>query len=110
MVQFRRRLFPGSVPPAPFLGQVPTLINDILDFSKIESGKLDIEEIDLNGFEATRRIRCGEAAGRHVTIIALTANAMAGDRQLCLDAGMDDYLPKPVKAVDLAEMLARWTA
>jgi len=52
----------------------------------------------VDGFEATRRLRESErASGEHVHVIALTANAMKGDRERCLDAGMDDYIAKPVK-------------
>lgn len=65
----------------------------------------------MDGYTATRRWRELEAAtndGRHVPIIAMTANAMAGDRQKCLDAGMDDYLAKPVTRSELERTLARW--
>jgi PAS domain S-box-containing protein len=63
----------------------------------------------LDGFEATRRIRVREEAeglGR-TPIVAMTANAMAGDRERCLDAGMDDYLAKPVQTEDLRRTLVR---
>src|SRR5690606_39693475 len=72
---------------------------------------MDCEMPVMNGYTATRRWREVEAAagdGRHVPIIAMTANAMAGDRQKCLDAGMDDYLAKPVTRSELERTLARW--
>ena len=63
----------------------------------------------VDGFEATRRIRAAEHGhGRHTPIIALTANAIVGDREACLSAGMDDYLSKPYTAQGLAEKLTRW--
>ncbi len=71
----------------------------------------------MDGFEATRRIREHEAAAHaagagagHIPIIAVTANAMAGDRERCLAAGMDEYLAKPVKLDELRQALERWTA
>lgn len=63
----------------------------------------------MDGFEATRRIRKQESAGRQrVPIIAMTANAMPGDRQRCLEAGMDDYLSKPIDPAALESLLLHW--
>lgn len=61
----------------------------------------------MDGYEATRRIR-QLPQGRLIPIIALTANALQGDRELCLRAGMDDYLAKPFKRLDLQHLLERW--
>jgi two-component system sensor histidine kinase/response regulator len=63
---------------------------------------MDIQMPNMNGFEATSAIREKEKkSGRHTPIIAMTAHAMKGDREMCIDAGMDDYVPKPLKADEL---------
>ncbi len=72
---------------------------------------MDCQMPVLDGFAATRRIRQWEVEqgrGRHLAVIAMTANAMTGDREQCLGAGMDDYLSKPVNRLALSQMLERW--
>ena len=64
----------------------------------------------MNGYDASRAIRKLEPIGRQIHIIALTANALAGDREKCLESGMDDYLAKPVSIQQLQEALGRWAA
>jgi signal transduction histidine kinase/HPt (histidine-containing phosphotransfer) domain-containing protein/ActR/RegA family two-component response regulator len=63
---------------------------------------------EMDGFQAAAAIRKLEGGERHVPIIAMTALAMAGDRDRCMAAGMDDYLSKPVKSDDLRAKLVRW--
>ncbi len=70
---------------------------------------MDCQMPEMDGYEATRRIRQQELkSGAHVPIIAMTANAMEGDRERCLEAGMDDYLTKPVNPDNLLTLLGHW--
>ena len=71
---------------------------------------MDVQMPEMDGLEATRRIRSPQsvARNREIPIIAMTAHAMQGDRAECLDAGMNDYVSKPVSPQALAETLDRW--
>lgn len=70
---------------------------------------MDCQMPGVDGLAATRLIRDAErAGGKHVPIVAMTANAFKEDRAACIAAGMDDYLAKPVRLKDLREMLGRW--
>jgi CheY-like chemotaxis protein len=68
---------------------------------------MDCQMPDLDGYQTTRRIREMEG-DRHTPIIALTASVLPEDRQRCLDAGMDDYLSKPIGMQALLEALVKW--
>jgi len=67
---------------------------------------MDVQMPELDGLEATRRIRHRWPGAAGPRIVAMTANAMEGDREACLDAGMDDYLAKPIRPESLAEALS----
>lgn len=91
--------------------QIDTAINGKEAVEKFQMGKYDVVFMDcqmpvMDGFEATQRIRAGESG--HVPIVATTANAMPGDAQKCLDAGMDDYISKPVSVDKFKQALAKW--
>ncbi|MDO6446505.1 response regulator [Colwellia sp. 1_MG-2023] len=71
---------------------------------------MDCQMPEMDGYQATRKIRAGEAGSENIAIpiIAMTANAMQGDKQKCLDAGMDDYLTKPIEPHKVLEKLTKW--
>ena len=91
-------------------------VNGQIALEKMATGQYDLVLMDcqmpvLDGYSATREWRDRETlrkSPRRLPIVAMTANAMAGDRQRCLDAGMDDYLSKPVSREQLENCLQRW--
>ena len=67
---------------------------------------MDIQMPELNGFDSTKLLR--EKGFEDIPIIAMTANALKGDREKCLEAGMNDYISKPIKREVVFEMLRKW--
>ena len=92
------------------LGYAADVANDgleviaALERSTYDVVLMDVQMPDLDGLEATRRIRA-DWPDRRIRIVAMTANAMEGDRETCLAAGMDDYLSKPIRPEELADAL-----
>ncbi len=69
---------------------------------------MDIQMPEIDGYEAVERIRQAEPPGEHIPIIAMTAHALHSDRQQCLDAGMDDYIAKPIDGNTVLQLLHHW--
>ncbi|MEX0828249.1 MAG: ATP-binding protein, partial [Haliea sp.] len=95
------------------IGGVKVAENGRLAVEAYASGHYDLILMDCHmpeksGYEATREIRKNEAPGKHVPIVALTADAMPGTRTKCLEAGMDEYVTKPVDIDYLREILGQW--
>jgi CheY-like chemotaxis protein/HPt (histidine-containing phosphotransfer) domain-containing protein len=70
---------------------------------------MDVQMSEMDGFEATQAIREMEGEAKHTPIIAMTAHAMKGDRERCLQAGMDDYISKPIEPQELFAAIEKWT-
>jgi CheY-like chemotaxis protein len=81
---------------------------DMLQAESFDLVLMDVQMPELDGLEATREIRKREEkTGAHISIVAMTAHAMDGDRERCIEAGMDDYVSKPVKPDVLFEVIER---
>jgi len=93
---------------------VDTVENGVEAVAAVAAGKyelvlMDMRMPEMNGLDATRAIRETERiTGRHVVVVALTANVLEDDRKACIDAGMDDFLAKPLTLDALREVLERW--
>jgi signal transduction histidine kinase/DNA-binding response OmpR family regulator len=92
--------------------QVETAVNGLEAVDAVLAGDfaavlMDCQMPEMDGFEATQIIRCAGNDTAHVPIVAMTANALSGDRERCMEAGMDDYVAKPVHMEDLRDALAR---
>ena len=96
------------------LGFTPEVVNDGVEAleatatNRYEAVLMDCHMPRMDGYEATAQIRTQEGTERHTPIIAMSAGALQGDRERCLEAGMDDYLAKPVTPDDVEAALSRW--
>jgi CheY-like chemotaxis protein len=80
-----------------------------LDEGRFDLILMDVSMPDLDGYETTRIIRRRDtASSARIPIIAMTAHALQGDRDRCLEVGMDDYISKPISAAELLEKIRRW--
>ncbi len=93
--------------------QVDVAFNGAEGVEKFKTGNyqaifMDCQMPVMDGYEATEAIRKLEAGSSHIPIIAVTANAMKGDKEKCIECGMDDYISKPLRPNDLQEAVSRW--
>ncbi len=83
---------------------------EALDKQAFDLVLMDVQMPEMDGLQATAAIRKGEMkSGKHIPIIAMTAHAMAGDKERCLEAGMDDYITKPIRPEQLGDVLKRYS-
>jgi len=100
---------------APDVADNGRAVLDQLDQKPYDFIFMDVMMPEMDGLEATRMLRKRQAAGDHahyrapIIVCAMTAHAMAGDREKCLASGMDDYLAKPVRPKDVRDMLEKWS-
>ena len=80
---------------------------EVLEQQRFDLVLMDCQMPRMDGYAATRALR-QRPWGAALPVVALTANAMQGDRERCLHAGMDDYLSKPVRQHELEAMISRW--
>ena len=82
----------------------------VLESKTYDAILMDCQMPGLDGYKTTAEIRRREDGVRHTPVIAMTAQAMEGDRERCLESGMDDYLTKPIRHAELLDALQRWLA
>ncbi|WP_415713545.1 response regulator [Maridesulfovibrio sp.] len=81
---------------------------ELLEHNTYDLVLMDVQMPVMDGFECTRRIRNRGYGKSDLSVVAMTANAMQGDREKCFESGMNDFLPKPVTKEDLLSMLVKW--
>ncbi len=93
----------------PIIAANGSIAVETLKHSEFDLVLMDVQMPEMDGFEATRHIReSEEQTGKHITIIAMTAYAQPEDREKCLEAGMDDYLSKPINSRELLSLLEKY--
>jgi len=93
---------------------IDTVENGLQAVEAVKSGEynlvlMDVQMPEMDGLTATQEIRTWETPRMHIPIIAMTAHALQGDRERCLEAGMDDYLTKPISPDEVFETIEKWT-